>query len=81
MSRYDPDWLNAQYDNRARVADHGRHLARWPEASALARARSDCRLDLRYGEGPSETRMPSIGQASASSSSHTPSRRNARCEP
>ena len=23
--------------------------------SALARARSDCRLDLRYGEGPSET--------------------------
>ena len=55
MSRYDPDWLNAQYDNRARVADHGRHLARWPEASALARARSDCRLDLRYGEGPSET--------------------------
>lgn len=55
MSRYDPDWLNAQYDNRARVADHGRHLARWPEASPLARARSDCRLDLRYGEGPSET--------------------------
>lgn len=55
MSRNDPAWLNAQYDNRARVADHGRHLARWPEASALARARSDCRLDLRYGDGPSET--------------------------
>ena len=55
MPRNDPAWLNAQYDNRARVADHGRHLARWPEASALARARSDCRLDLRYGDGPSET--------------------------
>ena len=55
MSRYDPQWLNAQYDNRARVADHMRHLARWPEASALARARSECRLDLAYGSGPSET--------------------------
>lgn len=55
MPRNDSAWLNAQYDNRARVADHGRHLARWPEASALARARSDCRLDLRYGDGPSET--------------------------
>ncbi len=55
MSRNDPAWLNAQYDNRARVADHARHLARWPEASALARARVDCRLDLRYGGGPSET--------------------------
>lgn len=55
MTRYDPEWLNAQYDNRARVADHARHLARWPEASALARAHGDCRLDLRYGDGPSET--------------------------
>lgn len=55
MSRYDPQWLNAQYDNRARVADHKRHLARWPEASALARTRSECRLDLAYGCGPSET--------------------------
>ena len=55
MSRYDPAGLNAQYDNRARVPDHGRHLARWPEASALARARGNGRLDLHYGDGPAET--------------------------
>lgn len=55
MPRYDADGLNAQYDNRARVADHARHLARWPEASALARAQVDSRLDLPYGAGPSET--------------------------
>ena len=55
MPRYDADGLNAQYDNRARVADHARHLARWPEASALARAQVESRLDLPYGAGPSET--------------------------
>ena len=66
MSRYDAEGLNAQYDNRARVADHARHLARWPEASALARVQVDGRLDLRYGAGPSETLdlfLPSQGSA------------------
>lgn len=54
MSRFDPAWLDAQYNNRALVPDHARHLARWAEASALARAGSDCRLDLHYGAAPSE---------------------------
>ena len=66
MSRYDAEGLNAQYDNRARVADHARHLARWPEASALARVQVDGRLDLRYGAGPSETLdlfLPAQGSA------------------
>ena len=55
MSRYDPARLDAQYDNRALVPDSARHLARWAEASASSRARSACRLDLRYGDGPAET--------------------------
>ena len=55
MPQNDPDWLNAQYNNRALVPDHARHLAHWAEASALTRAKSDCRLDLRYGDGPQES--------------------------
>jgi arylformamidase len=55
MPLNDPDWLNAQYNNRALVPDHARHLARWAEASALTRANSACRLDLRYGDGPQES--------------------------
>jgi arylformamidase len=54
MSRYDPAWLDAQYNNRARVPDFPRHLAHWAEASALTQARSNCRLDLHYGEGAME---------------------------
>jgi len=54
MSRYDPAWLDAQYDNRARVTDHPRHLARWAEASALTRSSAPCQLDLRYGDGPKD---------------------------
>jgi arylformamidase len=55
MAQYDPTWLEAQYNNRARVAEHPQILARWAEASALSRERSSRRLDLRYGDGPQET--------------------------
>ena len=55
MSRFDPDWLNAQYNNRALVPEYARHLAHWAEASALSRSQSDCRLDLAYGDGVAET--------------------------
>ena len=51
----DPDWLNTQYNNRARVADHAQVLAGWAEAAALARAQSRCELDIAYGSGPGET--------------------------
>ena len=54
MPQSDPDWLNAQYNNRELVPDHARHLAHWAEASALARSKADCRLDLRYGDGAQE---------------------------
>jgi arylformamidase len=52
----DPAWLDAQYNNRARVPDAMAHLSRWAEASALARERGAKKtLDVRYGEGPNET--------------------------
>lgn len=55
MPRYDPKWLNVQYDNRARVPDHGRIFERWSRDSAIARERSSRRLDVAYGDSPAET--------------------------
>ncbi len=54
-SRHDPAWLEAQYNNRARVPDHGDVFSRWAAASALARQSSPCVLDLPYGAGAGET--------------------------
>jgi arylformamidase len=52
----DPAWLDAQYNNRARVADAQTVLAKWAEASALARAGSPHKvLDLPYGDSAAET--------------------------
>lgn len=44
-------WLEGQYNNRQRVANSGRILSRWAEASAMVRERVSCQLDLRYGAG------------------------------
>ncbi len=55
MTRPDPAWLDAQYNNRARIADHAQVFERWSNASALAREQSDGALDLPYGSGPNET--------------------------
>jgi arylformamidase len=55
MTRFDPAWLSAQYNNRELVPDHARHLRHWAEASALSRERSDCRLDVPYGDGELES--------------------------
>jgi arylformamidase len=55
MSRFDPAWLNAQYNNRERVPEHPRIMARWAEASTVTRMQAECRLDLRYGDGPFES--------------------------
>ncbi|MDN3920263.1 alpha/beta hydrolase [Roseateles violae] len=52
--RHSPAWFDAQYNNRARVADSAAILERWAAASALVRARLPARLDLAYGEAPSE---------------------------
>lgn len=52
----DPLWLEAQYDNRARVADSAARIAAWTQASQAARAGSPrARLDLRYTPGPGGT--------------------------
>ena len=52
---HDPAWLDAQYNNRARIPDAMQVLERWAAESARARGRCDMHLDLRYGDGPSET--------------------------
>jgi arylformamidase len=54
IDRLDPAYLDAQYNNRARVPDHEAILQRWREASALARTQSRCELDIAYGREPSE---------------------------
>lgn len=54
-ARTDPVWLEAQYNNRARVPEHAQQFARWAEASRLVRANSAAHLDLAYGDGAGET--------------------------
>jgi arylformamidase len=51
----DPAALEAQYNNRVRVADHAQVLQRWERASQAAREGSVCHLDLAYGPGARET--------------------------
>ena len=55
MTRFDPDWLKVQYDNRARVPDYGQFFERWARDSEIARERVSRRLDIAYGGGASET--------------------------
>lgn len=55
MAQHDAGWFDAQYNNRARVAEAPEILARWAEASALARSRMTCVLDEPYGSEPGET--------------------------
>ena len=50
-----PEWLNAQYNNRALVPNFAEHFARWQSDSAIARACSKCTLDVSYGPAASET--------------------------
>jgi arylformamidase len=53
-SRYDPQWLDRVYNNRALVPEHAEHFRRWAAWSADA-VRSHAReLDVRYGGGPNE---------------------------
>lgn len=51
----DVQWLERMYNNRLRVPEHGRYLARWDAESELARRSLACDLDVRYGDGPGET--------------------------
>lgn len=64
MSRFDPVWLDSQYNNRARVADHGEHIAQWAAASRLAREQGGGRFDIAYGPTAAE-RLDLFAAASA----------------
>jgi arylformamidase len=55
MSQLDPAWLDVQYNNRARIPEHPQIFERWAAASALAREKSLCHIDIAYGNGPDET--------------------------
>ncbi len=52
---YDRAGLDAQYNNRAKVASFEAHVARWVEQGERARATLAPRLDARYGDGERET--------------------------
>ncbi|MCI1192855.1 alpha/beta hydrolase [Calidifontimicrobium sp. SYSU G02091] len=54
-SRPDPAWLDAQYNNRARIPEHPQIFARWQRDSLAARQSLRCALDERYGDGAGET--------------------------
>ena len=54
MTSLDPAWLDKQYNNRARIPEHAEIFERWDEASALAREKSLCQLDLPYGKDANE---------------------------
>jgi arylformamidase len=49
-----PEWFDAQYNNRARIPEHLAILRQWDERSHHARASLACKLDLAYGNDPSE---------------------------
>lgn len=54
-TRFDPAWLDREYNNRARVPDHAVHFERWKRDSALARQDSRALLDVSYGMEAGET--------------------------
>ncbi|MBG9390362.1 alpha/beta hydrolase [Caenimonas aquaedulcis] len=51
---YDSDYLDTQYNNRARVPAHAEHFRRWAADSADAMRSQPRELDVRYGGGPRE---------------------------
>jgi arylformamidase len=54
MRRPSPAWYDAQYNNRARIAEHPAILQYWSEASARAREQLGGSLDVAYGSDATE---------------------------
>jgi arylformamidase len=54
MKKYDPEWLDLQYNNRERVAEHPEHFRRWAADSVEAMRGGGRELDVRYGGGSNE---------------------------
>lgn len=52
---YDRAALDAQYDNRARYADHDVYFRNWEAANQAARGMPNLRANISYGPGPEET--------------------------
>lgn len=50
----DPQWLDAQYNARARVPEHGAIFERWRADSRAARQSMRCTIDVAYGDAPGE---------------------------
>ncbi len=55
MTHFDPDWLDVQYNNRARVPGFQQILDRWRTASERVREGMTCVADVPYGTGRHET--------------------------
>ena len=55
MVQHEAAWFEAQYNNRAQVTEAPEILARWAQASQLARSRMTCVLDVAYGDEPGES--------------------------
>jgi arylformamidase len=53
--QFTAEFVEREYNNRARVPGHPKVLARWAELSAETRSRFALRRDLRYGARPKET--------------------------
>lgn len=56
MNRYfdfnsNPDWLDAQFNNRLRVPEFMAHFQSWQRDSTAARQSQLCHLDIAYGDG------------------------------
>ena len=64
MIRPDSAWLEAMYNNRARVPGHDVHFRRWAEVSGQVKASQPCMLDIAYG--PSEGQKLDVFPAPAS---------------
>ena len=49
MTHQDPAWLDSMYNNRALVPDYASYFEKWQHASAAARLKQPCVLDVAYG--------------------------------
>jgi len=49
MKKFDGEWLDRMYNNRALVPDYGDYFKRWSAASAEAMRSQVCMTDIRYG--------------------------------
>jgi arylformamidase len=53
-TNWDGAWLDSMYNNRVLVPTYADFFRRWAVASSDALRSQPCRLDVRYGGGPSE---------------------------